>query len=506
MILLGGQAMASMDTSILVVAAPSLRASLHASAAELQLVVATYTVAFAALVVTGARLGDVLGRRRAFMQGLTGFTLASIIGGLAPSPVVLIGARALQGAAAALMTPQVLSIIQVRFEGRQRARAVGAYSMILAVGVAGGQILGGLLVSLHLLQATWRPALLLNAPIGVGLLASARRALPPMARGGGQRLDLAGVCVLAIALVALVMPLSLGREAGWPGWVWPSLALCVIGAGAFVTLERRVKARGNLPLLDLALLRTRGIPAGVIAIALVMSCYAGFVLSLTLRLQDGLGFSALHAGLTFAIYAAGFATASLTSSRAGASVRDRLPVLGPLLMGCALLALGLAAEPGGWRPLLAAPLLFCAGVGHAWGFSPLANRLSSAVEQAHVADLSGLILTASLIGQVVGFTAFVGLYLSIAPHGSARALAATTAALATALVATSVCARAALGQRDQSPQSPAPGFTRGEAVDQNQLDHDITIPTPALGRASVRRTSPHPLRAACTEAERRSRR
>jgi MFS family permease len=455
MILLGGQAMASMDTSILVVAAPSLRASLHASGGELQLVIATYTVAFGALVVTGARLGDVLGRRRAFVQGLTGFTLASIIGGLAPSPVVLIGARALQGAAAALMTPQVLSIIQARFTGERRARAIGAYSMILAVGVAGGQILGGLLVSLHLLQATWRPALLLNAPIGLALLVSARRGLPPMARGGGQRLDFAGVCVLATALVGLVMPLSLGREARWPGWVWPCLALGVIGAGAFATLERRVKASGNLPVLDLALLRTRGMAAGVIAIALVMSCYAGFLLSLTLRLQDGLGFSALHAGLMFAIYAAGFATSSLTWTHVPAPARETLPIVGPLLMGAALLALGLSAGSGGWALAPTTPLMFAAGVGHAWGFSPLTNRLTASVRETQAADLSGLILTASLIGQVLGFAAFVGLYLSFSSAGSARALALTTGALAATLVATSTCARVAFGGRGQPRRTAA---------------------------------------------------
>ncbi|HEX8743457.1 MAG TPA: MFS transporter [Thermoleophilaceae bacterium] len=128
LILLTGQAMAVMDASILAVAAPSLRTSLDASGAELQLVVGAYTIAFAALVVTGARVGDAIGRRRAFLAGLGGFTCASLVGGLAPDPATLIVARAVQGAAAALMTPQVLSIIQLQYEGETRARAVGAYS------------------------------------------------------------------------------------------------------------------------------------------------------------------------------------------------------------------------------------------------------------------------------------------------------------------------------------------------------------------------------------------
>ena len=158
-ILLAGQAMASMDGEILVIAAPSLRADLHASGAQLQLIVGMYTLAFGALVVTGARLGDVLGYRRVFLLGLTAFTLASLAAGLAPTPSVLIGAVGLQGAAAALMTPQVLSIIQQQFAGETRARAIGAYSMVLAAGVATGMVLGGLLVTAHLLAAAWRPAL-----------------------------------------------------------------------------------------------------------------------------------------------------------------------------------------------------------------------------------------------------------------------------------------------------------------------------------------------------------
>src|SRR5436190_1805023 len=240
-VLLAGQAMATMDQSILAVAAPSLRVDLHASDAQLQLVVAMYTLAFAALVVIGARLGDVVGRRRAFLTGLVAFTVASLAGGLAPSSAFLIVARAVQGAAAALMTPQVLSIIQRRFAGETRARAIGAYSLILAVGVAAGQVLGGLLVGAHLVAAAWRPALLVNAPVGAVLLVAARRGLPVVRVEMRRRLDVAGVVALSVALLALVVPLTFGRNAGWPVWVWPSLAACVLSFASFVALERRAR-------------------------------------------------------------------------------------------------------------------------------------------------------------------------------------------------------------------------------------------------------------------------
>ena len=293
-ILLAGQAMASMDGEILVIAAPSLRADLHASGAQLQLMVGMYTLAFGALVVTGARLGDVLGYRRVFLLGLTAFTLASLAAGLAPTPNGLIGAVALQGAAAALMTPQVLSIIQQQFAGETRARAIGAYSMVLAAGVATGMVLGGLLVTAHLLAAAWRPALLLNVPVGAAVLLGARRHLPQMAGGARRRLDPAGAAVLSAALIALIVSVTFGRDAGWPIWVWPCLAGCVLALAGFVRLERRIAARDDDPLFDLDVLKLPGVAAGVGAVGLVMACYTGFLVSLTLHLQGDLGFSPLR--------------------------------------------------------------------------------------------------------------------------------------------------------------------------------------------------------------------
>ena len=462
-ILFAGQAMATMDGSILVVALPSLHADLHASGAELQLVIAMYTIAIAALVVTGARLGDILGRRRAFVYGLAGFTLASLAGGLAPTAPVLIGARTLQGAAAALMTPQVLSIIQAQFDGQRRARAIGAYSMILAVGVGVGQILGGILVSAHLLAAAWRPALLLNAPVGAALLAASRRALPATAQGRGRRLDLGGVALLTAAMLALIAPLSLGRDYGWPVWVWPCLVGSAIAGWAFVVLERRLKARRAHPLFDLGALKRPGVAPGVLAVLLIMACYSGFLLSLTLYLQSGLRFSPVHAGLIFAIYATGFAAASLTWTRARLTTRERLPILGPLVMGAALLTLGLTARDGGWPLALAAVLLFTGGGGHAWGFSPLANRLTGLVEPAQRVDLSGLILTADWIGTVLGVATFAGIYLAAVANGPGYALGITTAAIAIVLVATTACAKGAVSVRPERRPRIARTEGRSEA-------------------------------------------
>jgi MFS family permease len=287
-ILLAGQAMASMDGSIMALAAPSLHADLHASGAQVQLTLAIYLIVFAALVIIGARLGDVLGRRRAFVYGIAAFTLASMAGGLAPSAAVLILARAVQGAAAALMTPQVLAMIQIQFTGEARARAIGAYSLILAVGVAAGQVIGGLVIGAHLLAGAWRPALLLNVPVGAAVVVGARRWLPDIPPGSSRRLDLLGSLLIAGGLLALVVPLTVGRQAGWPAWVWPSQGAAPAIGWWFVKAERRVSRRGAQPLFELGVLSLPGVAAGVVAVVVLMGSYAGFLLSLTLHLQGAL--------------------------------------------------------------------------------------------------------------------------------------------------------------------------------------------------------------------------
>jgi hypothetical protein len=192
------------------------------------------------------------------------------------------------------------------------------------------------------------------------------------------------------------------------------------------------------------MLKLPGVAAGVISVLMMMGCYAGLLLSLTLHLQGPLRFSPLHAGAIFAIYASGFATASLTWTRARSGVRAGLPAIGPLVMGTALLAIGQVSRGGRWSIAATAPLLFLAGAGHAAGFSPLANRLTSAVRPAQAADLSGLILTASLIGQVTGVAVFGGVYLSAAAHRSGHALALTTGAMAAMLMLSAAAVRGRL--------------------------------------------------------------
>ncbi|MEU9740545.1 MFS transporter [Micromonospora chersina] len=446
-VLLTGQAMASMDTSIAAVAAPAIRADLAGPPAVQQLVLAGYTLTFAVLVVVGARLGARHGSPRIFRLGLAGFTLASLACGLAPGPVALVLARVAQGAAGALIVPQVLSLIQSAVPAATRARAIGAYSMVLALGVAAGQVLGGLLVTLDLGGLTWRLAFLVNVPVGVVLHLAGRRVLAGLPAEPPRRepLDLPGAFLLAAAMLTVVLPLVLGGDLGWPGWVRAAAAAAgAVGLRLFLGYEARRARRDAAPLLDVAVLRHPGVPAGLLACCVVMGCYAGFLFVLTLRLQDGLGLTALAAGLAFLPYASGFALCGLAVARLPERARAVLPVAGPPVLAAVVVALaGLAAA--GWPWPAGSVLLVFGGAAHAAAFSPLVTRLTAVVPAGAAAALSAAVSTGTLLAAVLGVTLVGGLHLALGAagrHGPALTLppALLTAGL---LLAGAVAARRA---------------------------------------------------------------
>ncbi|MEV0430989.1 MFS transporter [Micromonospora sp. NPDC050495] len=456
-VLLTGQAMASMDTSIAAVAATAIRADLAGPPAVQQLVLAGYTLTFAVLVVTGARLGARHGYARVFRFGLAGFTLASLACGLAPGPVALVLARAAQGAAGALLVPQVLSLIQTRMGGAARARAIGAYAMVLALGVAAGQVAGGLLVTLDLAGLSWRTAFLVNVPVGAVLLVAGRRVLagPPGPPGPPPRregLDVPGVLLLSAAMLTLVGPLVVGRDLGWPGWTTPvAVAVGAAGLWFFLRYEAGRARRGADPLLDVTVLRRPGVATGLLACCVVMGCYAGFLFVLTLRLQDGLGFTALAAGLAFVPYAAGFAVCGLAVPRLPERIGRRLPVAGPLVLAAVVLALAGLARTG-WPWPAGSVLLLAGGAAHAASFSPLVTRLTASVPAGAAAALSALVSTGTLLAAVLGVTLIGGLHL--ARPGTPAAPAALTAAL---LLAGALAARRTLGTAAPTPVRPEVG-------------------------------------------------
>jgi MFS family permease len=446
--------MATMDSSIVNVALPTIVTGLPASGAQVQLVSAGYLVASAAFLVTGARLGDSFGHARMFRIGLTAFTAASLGCGLAPNAVALIAARTVQGAAGVLMVPQVISLIQLRFQGRARVRAVSLYSMVLALGVATGQILGGVIVTIDLLGLSWRPALLVNIPVGVLLLVAAHRVLPPDRPGTVTRLDLVGAAILAVAVSAVVVPLVYGRELGWPVWCAALLAAGLAGLVVFTGYQRRLVWTGRQPLLDLRALHPPAVGVGLLACVLVMGAYTAFVFTLTLHLQSGLGFSALRAGLTLVPFAVGFAAVSLSWTRLPECADRVLPIAGPLVFVGGVTAVVVVSRHG-WPAPAAAVLLLCAGGGHAAGFSPLFARIGALVGARHASALSALGNTGALMAGAASVAGLAGLYLAVAEHRPTRShlgLSRVAVAIDAVLLVTAGCAAWTVSRRPAAPE------------------------------------------------------
>jgi MFS family permease len=413
-IVLTGQFMALLDASVVNVAAPSIHASLHASGAGLQLVIAGYVITYAVLLVTGARLGDIVGHRTMFLLGVALFTLASLGCGLAGSTGLLVALRFVQGVGAAAMIPQVLSLIQRSFPGPARARPMRLYAAVLAGGAVAGQVVGGLLVSADLWGSTWRPVFLLNVPIGAALLIAGSRLLPRGRGEPGRGLDPAGLAILTPAVLALIIPLVLGQSEHWPAWGWACLAAGGLGLAAFAVVERRVAAAGGSPLIPGRVLRLPGVATGIAALFAVLAVFGGFFFTLALHLQGGLGESALRAGLTFAPAGLAFALVSLNWQRIGGGSQLALIIGGFAANAAGLLALALLLRGGGdggaWLYLATA----VTGAGMAASFSPLMTAVVMRVPVADAADATGVIVTVNQLALVVGVATFGTLYLNLA--------------------------------------------------------------------------------------------
>lgn len=440
--ILTGQFMALLDVFIVNVAAPTIRTDLHASGASLQLIIAGYTIAYAVLLITGARLGDLFGHRRLFVTGLALFTVASLACGLAQNTGELIGFRLVQGTGSALMIPQVLSLLQLTFSGEARTRAMSVYSAVLSSGAALGQSLGGILVSADLFGTGWRPVFLVNVPIGAAMLVIAPRVLPRDGRRDPERrrgLDLPGLTALAAAVTLLTVPLVLGQEEGWPVWGWVCLGLSVALFCVFMVLETRLARRGGAPLVSARVLRAPGMLRAVIVLMTTMAANAGFLFAVALHLQSGLGFSALRTGLTFAVAAVSFGGVGLNWRRLPVSWRPWLPAAGLLVAAASFAGLGLALRGGGDGGAALYVCLLTLGAGLGLGFSPTFTLALSTVAPQDAADASGLLATVTQLGQLIGVAALGALFLNrldlAGVHASAHAFAVTAVALTAVCVA-----------------------------------------------------------------------
>jgi MFS family permease len=375
--------------------------------------------------------------------------------GLAPEIVTLIVARFVQGAAAALMVPQVLSGIQLYFSGNVRVRALGWYAVALSGGAVAGQVLGGLLISADLFGATWRPAFLINLPIGVALLVAAHLLLPTDDVREQQAMDLPGAITLSISVLLVIGPLVLGREHGWPAWTWMSLVASVPAFLGFVLTERRVAARGARPLVDRAVVRRAGVGLGLLAHGTTSSTYFALLFVLALFIQQGRHGDPAYSGLAMLAWVAAFGSAGALLARLPARCLPLAPMTGCLVLAAGYLGVWAYLLTGGsvGPPLFA--LLGLGGFGLGLSASSLIGTMTSSVSAGLAADLSGLISTnAQLCGAVgvalasAGYQALGGgtggFTTVVAVFGTLALLAAVPARLAARRPGTS---RASSGSR-----------------------------------------------------------
>ncbi len=427
-----------LDGTIVQVALPSIQRDLHVSDAGLQWTLSAYTLAFSLLLITGGRLGDILGRKQTFLLGLAGFVTASTLVAAAQTPGMLIGFRALQGATAALMLPQVLTFIQAEFDPEPRRAAFAVYGMLLALAGASGPLLGGVLVAANPAGWGWRTIFLVNVPIGLIALVLGTRFIPKSPPDRGRRIDPAGTVLITMALLAVFYPLIEGRQLGWPAWSVACIAASVPLLGAFAVLETRTRE----PLIDFSVFRRRG-PAMGLAIALVFFGTTSFFFVLTLFLQLGLGYSALQTGVTFVPFSLGIIVGSGGAAPLGKKYGRYAVTVGALLMTVAVWSMTVIARPAlpSWH---LAPSLAVAGLAFGLVSGVLADIVLGQLPADKAASASGVVNTVIQLGSVTAI-AIIGV-LFFGALGQHPAVGSYVNATRTGLwYLTACCAAATLG-------------------------------------------------------------
>ncbi|MFJ5508526.1 MFS transporter [Pectobacterium jejuense] len=402
------------DLFVVNVAIPSMQADLGASFAQIGFIVAGYELAFGVLLITGGRLGDVFGRRRLFVVGMAGFTLASALCGLAPSAGFLIGARILQGLAAALLFPQVYASIRVNFDGDDSRRAFGLLGMTLGLAAIAGQILGGWLVHANLFGLGWRSIFLINVPIGLLAIAAARF-IPESRTPQRPSLDWTGVALVSVGLTLLLVPLIEGPGQGWPAWSLWMLATATLLLAIFYRQQERRQRAGHLPLVDMCLLVQRRFMLGVLLVLLVYSTSSSFFLCFALLVQTGLGLDPFLAGSIFAPCSVGFVLASLAAPRLVARWGTAAIVAGALVYAISIGLLIMQVQIAG-ADLVAVrliPVLVVVGAGQGFIMTPLLNLVLGFVDEVQAGMASGVISTAQQVGAALG-VAVVGILFGTA--------------------------------------------------------------------------------------------
>jgi len=401
-----------LDNTIVNIAIPSIRENLHASYATIQWLIAGYALSFAVLLITGGRMGDVFGYKKLFMWGVGGFTLASLLSGLAWNSEVLIAARLLQGGMAALMVPQVMSLMQVMFKPSERGGVMGIFGALAGVAASLGPVIGGILIHFNIAGLDWRPIFLINVPVGIFALFMAAKYLPDGKSPHPLKLDIVGTLLVVASMFLLVFPLIEGRDYDWPLWCFAMMAAAVPVLGLFIWWQSIKDKKDGSPLVVPALMKTRTFVTGLIVNVIFEGAMIGFFLPFTLILQVGLGYEVIKAALT------GIPTAIGISVVMAVFGQKLIPKLGryTMTLGTVIMAagLGLIYFFVHWHGLNTTPWefipgLLVTGAGMALIMSPMFSVVLTDVDSKHAGSASGVLNAVQQLGGAVG-TALIGVF------------------------------------------------------------------------------------------------
>jgi len=463
-VIIAGALMVVLDFFIVNVALPSITADLHAGAASIEWIVASYAMLEAILLITCGKLGDRLGRRRLYWFGVALFTLASLACAAAPTAGFLIAARVAQGIAGAMLMPQVLAIIGVSFDGAARVKALALYSMAMGLAAAGAQLVGGALIELDVAGLGWRWCFLVNVPIGLAALVATPRLVPESRASAPGRIDVVGVLLLTAGLAAVVVPLIEGRQHAWPLWTWISFGAAVVLLGEFVARQRsRTKRRAGV-IIDLALFRSGRFSAGLAAQTTFWCGQAAFFAYFALYLQAGRGLSALDAGLVFTIAAVAYVAAAAASEPIVERVGRAAPFWGGLTLaaghGAMLLAVSEVGVGGSVAALVPGLVLIGAGMGIC--LTSLNAILVETFDDQRAGSASGIVATTQALGNALGVAIAGIVYFAADARGIGHAFATTAVVFTTVGLAVAALTRL-LPPGGLDERAAMPGLTTIEA-------------------------------------------
>ena len=428
-VLLSGGFMTVFDLFVVNVAIPALQRDIGASLADIGMIIAGYELTFGCLLMTGGRLGDIFQRRTIFALGMLGFGAASLLCGLAPSTEMLIAGRLLQGAAAALLFPQIYALLKTLYEDTARRRAFALLGMTLGLAAIAGQVLGGFLVEANFYGLGWRVVFLINLPISLACAFLCRH-IPSEHRSAQKiswaELDLMGVALITLALFLLLLPLLEIRSFTHPGPIIAYIGASLMLLGLYLAHEKRQKRR-NLPVaIDLSLLTNTNFALGILVVLVIYSTATAFFLCFALLMQTGHGFSPMMSGSLMAPASVGFVLASLIAPKLFHHFGIRAVALGSLIYAIGFAALALLVTGSGFEttqyPLspgtlkmlaVMLPIQFLLGFGQGLAMTPLLNIVIGFVtDHRHTGMASGMIATMQQIGGAFG-VAVIGLIFTI---------------------------------------------------------------------------------------------